>query len=86
MSHSLARKGKTKKGMAQHSRSVGAYFVGDLGLAEVRTLQWWLDAGMLSHVELTRDGAWFRGKPGLEFRTLVKWFLGRGFERVDDGQ
>lgn len=86
MSHSLSRKGKSSKGMAQHSRSVGAHLVGNVSSVELRALQNMLELGVLSQVEITRDGTWFSGRPGPEFRALVKWFLERKFERVDDGQ
>lgn len=83
MSHSLNRKGRTLRGMARHSRSVRAYLTGNLGVTEVRILQHMLDSGTLSHVEVTRDGTWFSGKPGAEFRALVRWFLDNGFEKAD---
>ena len=86
MSHSLTRKGKAKKGMAQHSRSVGANLIGPVRSIHLRALQNMSELGVLSQVEITRDGTWFSGRPGPEFRALVKWFVDRGFKRVDDGQ
>jgi len=86
MSHSLGRKSKARGGMAQHSRSVGINLIGNVRSIELRALQNMLELGVLSQVEITRDGTWFHGKPGSEFRALVRWFLNRGFERVDDGK